>query len=88
MATAPLEATATFSPTTTLIPLPEITLQFPTPVARLDISSEGSEVKEDPSEQQRRNILSALTRAIFIGFIGLIWLVLAIWFYISSRRVE
>jgi hypothetical protein len=88
MATAPLEATATFSPTTTLIPLPEITLQFPTPVARLDISSEGSEVKEDPSEQQRRNILSALTRAIFIGFIGLIWLVLAVWFYVSSRRAE
>jgi hypothetical protein len=29
-----------------------------------------------------------MTRAIFIGFIGLIWLVLAVWFYVSSRRAE
>jgi hypothetical protein len=68
--------------------LPEITLQFPTPVANVDISSEGFEMKEDPSEKQRSNILSAIKRAIFIGFIALIWLILAAWFYISSRRVE
>lgn len=89
MDTATLEATETLSATATLVPLPEITLQFPTPVANLDISSEGSDTKqEDHTEQQRKNILRAIERALFIGFIALIWIVLAVWFYVSSRRVE
>jgi hypothetical protein len=83
------EATATLSSTLTLVPLPEITLQFPTPITNLDISAEGSAKAQGISpDQQRRNILLAIGRVIFLGFIALIWLILAVWFYLASRRVE
>jgi hypothetical protein len=83
------EVTEIISPTTTLIPLPEITLQFPTPVTSLDASSEGAaKPQEKSSDEQRRDILKGIGRAFFLGFIALIWLVLGVWFYLTSRRVE
>jgi hypothetical protein len=83
------EVTETISTTTTLIPLPEITLQFPTPVTNLDASSEGAAKPQGKSaEEQSKDILRGIGRAFFLGFIVLIWLVLGVWYYITSRRVE
>lgn len=83
------EVTEAISATTTLIPLPEITLIFPTPATNLDISSEGSaKIQGDSSEDQRKDILKGIGRAFFLGFIVLIWLVLGVWIYLASRRVE
>jgi len=83
------EVTEAISPTTTLIPLPEITLQFPTPVTNLDASSEGAAKPQGKSpDEQRRDVLRGIGRAFFLGFIALIWLVLGVWFYVTSRRVE
>jgi len=87
-ATTP-EVTETISPTTTLIPLPEVTLQFPTPVTNLDASSESAAKPQGKSsDEQRRDILKGFGRVFFLGFIALIWLVLGVWYYLTSRRVE
>ena len=83
------EATEAISPTTTLIPLPEVTLQFPTPVTNLDASSESAAKPQGKSpEEQRGDTLRRIGRAFFLGFIVLIWLVLGVWFYLTSRRAE
>jgi hypothetical protein len=69
--------------------LPEITFQFPTPVTNLDASSESAAKQPGKSsEEQGKDILRGIGRAFFLGFIALIWLVLGVWFYLTSRRVE
>ena len=82
-------ATALVSATTTLIPLPEITLQFPTLGANQNpAAAESIEIPENPSEERERSLLTRLGRALFLLLVVLIWLVLGGWFYFSTRRMD
>lgn len=75
-----------FTPTPTLIPLPAITMQFPSGAGL------GSAVPTPPSVKPASfsSWLSWLTptRVLFMIFILFVWLFLAGWFYSSIRRVE
>ena len=83
------EPTQAISATATLIPLPEITLQFPTPPANSGDSVAGEAVvQKKSSEDESKTVLMTIGRNIFLGFIVLIWVVLAVWFYFSARRLE
>ncbi len=81
--TEPVAATAT------LIPLPEITMQFPTAVAAAQVVAipEGSEQEGTALQPVRRTWLT-LERMIFIGFLLLIWVLLGGWFFFSYRQIE
>jgi len=82
-------ATALVSATTTLIPLPEITLQFPTLGANINpADAQSIEIPENPSEERERSLLTRLGRALFLLLVVLIWLVLGGWFYFSTRRMD
>lgn len=83
------EPTQEVSATATLIPLPEITLQFPTPATNSGDSVAGEAVvQKKSSEDKSKTVLMTIGRVIFLGFIVLIWVVLAVWFYFSARRLE
>jgi len=75
-----------FTPTPTFIPLPEITMQFPSSAGL------GSALPTPPSAKpvSFSSWLSWLTptRVLFMIFILFVWLFLAGWFYSSIRRVE
>ncbi len=82
--TATLPISATHTPT--LIPLPEITMQFPTG------AGVGSALPTPPSAKPASftTWLSWLTpaRVLLIIFILFVWLFLGGWFYSSVRRIE
>lgn len=83
------EPTQEVSATTTLIPLPEITLQFPTPPTNRGDPVAGEAVVQKKSpENESKTVLATIGRVIFLGFIILVWVVLAVWFYVSARRLE
>lgn len=82
-------ATAVVSATATLIPLPEITLQFPTAGANPESANAGTNtISESTSAERDQQLLVRLGRATILVLIVLVWAVLAGWFYISARRME
>ena len=88
-ASAGLSLTESITATATLIPLPEITLQFPTPVEALGSDSLKSGLTRQESETGGKQAAwFTLERLVFLGFILLIWVILGGWFYLSYRRLE
>ena len=74
--------------TATLIPLPDVTMQFPdVPTAAVDIALKNGGVSASNVEQSS---LSWFTpeRSIFVGFILLIWFLLGGWYFITMRKLE
>lgn len=84
-----LSLTTTMTATATLIPVPEIAMQFPTDLAESVISNEPADSGEQNSGLEgSRRVWFTLERLIFLGFILLMWVLLAGWFYLSYRRTE
>lgn len=77
------------SATATLIPLPEITLQFatPTPAAVAMASGETASGEPSPGEENTTGWLTP-GRAVFLGLLALIWVILGVWFYFSLRKLH
>jgi hypothetical protein len=83
VASFPLTITQVTSPTATLIPFPTITLEFP--ATALAAAPQSNSVQaETVSNQQDRGF----NRYLPLGFILLIWVLLGVWFYFSSRSLE
>jgi hypothetical protein len=80
--------TETLTPTATLIPLPEITMQFPTPPEGSDALDLQASEKQGSSPEGARRVWFTLERLIFLGFLLLVWVLLGGWFYLSYRRLE
>jgi hypothetical protein len=81
-----LQISHTVSATATLLPVPEITIQFPTVPAEAPNQQTDSSA-DDPAGQTGRTIGLTFGRVIFLGFIMSIWIFLGGWFYFSSRRL-
>lgn len=82
------------SGTATLVPLPEITLDFSTPIpgtAAPEAIAMNSAAPANSSDADTRSPSSGwLTpgRLIFLGLILLVWVILGVWFFISMKRVQ
>jgi hypothetical protein len=92
---APIIPTSQASPTelitgtATLVPLPEITLQFPTAIAQAEpVNPQAQPVQGNSAKENNRPAWLTLQRAIFLGIILLIWIILGGWFYFSYRRSQ
>jgi len=84
-----LEQTPTIAASATIIPVPEITLQFPTTVVEPSIpDSQASLEEQNPGLEGARKVWLTLERLIFLGFILLVWVLLGGWFYLTYRRIE
>jgi len=84
-----LSVTDTLTATATLIPVPEITLQFPTEVVEPVVSDQQADLERAGSNQEGpRRVWFTLERLIFLGFILLVWILLAGWFYLTYSRTE
>ena len=84
-----LSLTETLTATATLVPLPEITMQFPTEFVELAAANQQADLGGQTSGlEDTRRVWFTLERLIFLGFILLVWVLLAGWFYLSYRRTE
>jgi hypothetical protein len=81
-ASSPLTLTQVTSPTSTLIPFPTITLELP--ATALAAAPQSRPIQADTFSPQNRG----LSRYLPLGFILLIWVILGVWFYFSSRSLE
>lgn len=81
-ASFPLTITQVTSPTATLLPFPTITLEFP--ATALAAAPQSRPLQAETASQQDRGF----SRYLPLGFILLIWLILGVWFYYSSRSLE
>lgn len=80
------QATSTPQPTATLIPLPSITMLFPTAVEKAPVEN-SMNVKED---MRKTNSSSWFTpqRILVVLVIAAIWIMLGGWFYLSFKHLE
>jgi len=81
-ASSALTTTLVTSPTATLIPFPTITLEFP--ATALAAVPQSQPLQAETTAPQGRGF----SRYLPLGFILLIWLILGVWFYFSSRSLE
>jgi len=83
----PLEFTGTITATatTTLIPLPELQVIFPTVVVSNVETKAPANLPKDIGPQK---FWLTIERVIFLAFIFLVWALLGGWFYLSLRRLE
>ena len=82
-----LQATQIITPTATLIPLPELTIEFPTQPAGSNIRQVETDL-EKPAEKPINSFMNSIPRLGILVFIILIWIFLGGWFYFSSRRLQ
>ncbi len=81
-----VEPSQPLSATVTLIPFPTITLLFPdTPVPA---TVQALQAPERSSETDGSSSSSGMARYTPLAFVLLIWLLLGVWFYFSSRQIK
>lgn len=71
-------------PTATLLPFPTLTLEFP----QTAMAIAPQQARQLQGETTTQSGGSGLSRYIPLGFILLIWVLLGVWFYFSSRSLE
>ena len=81
-ASSALTTTLVTSPTATLLPFPTITLEFP--ATALAAVPQSQPLQAETTSPPGRGF----SRYLPLGFILLIWLILGVWFYFSSRSLE
>lgn len=72
------------TPTATLVPFPTLTLEFP----QTAVAVAPQQPRQLQGETTTQSGGSGLSRYIPLGFILLIWVLLGVWFYFSSRSLE